>query len=178
MEEIVMTGSRLLKIFISMMTVVALGGLFEYKREEYAVLNRIRNTPSNKRAVEIAGENYDLISSHIKVGMSKQQVEKIIGLPQNIDNHHVWAWAFNDETGIVQKSHWMDLMDKGLMYVVFLDEQVIGNGLNVRASAAVSPVEWVMSVKNCDERTALALLGLSESEVDRYFIWNSASQDH
>ena len=151
--------------------------ILEYKRWEYCLVKEIRTTPADKRA-NVISRHYDFILPRVRVGMSKRQVERIVGLPQNTDSQHVWAWAFDlgEGDGVsLTSERWADqLIRHDLMYIVFLDDKVAGSPLGVRASAAESPIELVMSIKRCDERVAMTLLGMSEAEIENHFRWRDA----
>ena len=176
--------SRVL-IFLSLITVgIPMVYLVGNKCWEHYLLKTIRETPLDRRAFEI-DVNLDLVLSRVQPGMTKQQVEKAVGRPQNFDNEHVWAWAFDgrkrvggsDRTPvwvfepdncINENASWMDMLGAGTMYIVFLDGKVIGMPLGVEASAAVTPSELVMDVRGCDERTAFELLGVASKDIDQY----------
>jgi hypothetical protein len=146
-----------------------------YKWLEYGIARKIRETPVSQRA-RIIAHHREFGGLHIKSGMLKRQIEKFVGLPQNSDSRHVWAWGFDGDNNPEKDSTWLDLMDDGIVYIVFLDDRAIGKALCVEVSAAVTPAELVMSVKDCDERTALTLLGLSESEIESYNARNAETK--
>ena len=162
-------------VWMAILFCIAAAGFLEYKRWEYCLARKIRTTPADRRADAIS-RHYDFILPRVRVGMSKRQVERVVGLPQNMDRQHVWAWAFEPGEGMsLTNERWADrLIRCDLMYIVFLDEKVTGNPLGVRASAAESPVELVMSIKDCDERAAMILLGMSEEEIENHFRWQDA----
>jgi len=155
---------RIIFIIITVLLSVVLGVVFEYKRWENNTLNRIRLKPVCERAFEI-GLHHDFLLERIHTGMSKEQVEKIIGEPQNIDKEHVWAWAFRDESyGVDNRKNWIDLLDAGFMYIIFIDDKVVGNPESIYASAAQNPLEMIMGLRRCDKKTAKTLLGIEEIE--------------
>ncbi len=150
--------NRLLVKVATTLFLLGIGGLVVYRRWEINTIKRIRLTPASERASEIE-RHHNFVLSRIKKGMSKAQVERIVGLPQNTDSQHVWAWAFGGESGDSDNKKWMDLIDNGLMYIVFIDDKVVGNPESVYASAAQTPCEMVMGLRNCDAKTAMILLG-------------------
>jgi len=139
---------------------VLLGMGVEYKRWEKNTIKSIRTKPTHERAIEIS-RHHDFLLKRIKNGMSKEEVGEIIGEPMNTDNEHIWAWAFCDEShGCDCKRKWMDLLGNGIMYIVFVDDKVIGNPESIYASAAQSPIEMIMGLRRCDKKTAMTSLGI------------------
>ena len=154
-------------IAVAVAGVIALGCFIAHKRWEYNLLKEIRETPPEKKARMIA-HNHNFVLSHVQPGMTKQQVERAIGLPQNTDSEHVWMWASESGGWAKGKEKWLDLLEAGTMYIVFLDGKVVGMPLGVEASAAVTPSELVMDVRGCDERTAFPALSACRN------LWSSS----
>jgi hypothetical protein len=87
-------------------------------------------------------------------GLSKKQVQSILGLPYNSLDEDVWIWSF-DMTRPTTIVSWREFEHSGALFLVFVDGKTI-KGL--RSTAASSPQE-VFSSK----------FGVDESEVpDRF----------
>jgi len=135
-------------------------GFMGYKQHKTGIAQKIRKTPVGQRAAIISYYR-EFGGLHIQSGMSKQQIERIVGLPQNSDNQYVWAWSFNyQEHNSHNDRTWVDMLDDGIIYVVFLDNCIIGKELCIEVSAVATPIEYIMSIKGCNEMEALSLLGL------------------
>lgn len=105
---------------------------------------------------------------NLRPGMSMRQVEAILGLPQNVDCQTVWAWSLGNKQS-KQDCKWLDLYyGYSIIYMIFFNDQLIGDPLCLKVSDCVTPVEFIMSVENCSEHEALIKLGLSELEIKRY----------
>ena len=145
-------------IAVATLGFIVLGCFIAHKRWEYNLLKDIRETPPEKKARMII-HNHDFVLSHVRPGMTKQQVEKALGQPQNTDSEHVWAWAFPSAVPLKGDESWADLMRRGadIMSVVFLDGKVIGLQ-GVQGGVVMPPPNTMMMTKDCDMRTALERL--------------------
>jgi len=67
----------------------------------------------------------DYLARHLKTGMTKVEVEKCLGKPDNSDTTYVWFWVYSDLV-LTNKVAWVDHFgDDDGRYLLFYNDKLI-----------------------------------------------------
>lgn len=134
--------------------IVVAGTIFCATR--YVRSSLIRTSPQAERAEMIRRHN-DFLWKQLRIGMTKREVARIIGEPQNSDAKCVWMWIFGLDRFGGADTTWKELLASGSdgYFVVFLDGVL---RTKIYAISATSPQEEVMVLLDISEEEALSII--------------------
>ncbi len=148
-------------VFVLCFVVFSIFTLFYYiKKEQEEKIKQIRYSEGGDKT-KLIYDNMDLITKKLKPGMSLNEVENILGLPQNEDHKDVWIWIndFNLYKKQHQKLLWQEMaLGNGGLFLVFFEGKLLTPFPYACASA--SPIEVLASMKQIPSQEAARILGV------------------
>ena len=96
-----------------------------------------------------------IISSELNIGMTKTDVLKIIGKPQNVDSYNIWYWSYSNKFN----KKWIELYwgDRTGYYIIFINDKLISNIYNI---CDVNPASFLRNNKGYSKNKTEKIIGL------------------
>ena len=123
----------------------------------------------NNERYALINELYPLLSNKIKVGMSKDEVKSIIGLPQNLDNEYVWVWTSKPNATTNSKDWILLSINEEGYFLVFYENRLLAPLLKL---AEANPWEIMKQSLDISKEQIYKMIG--ENPLERNPVVNSS----